>query len=158
MHNTKIDIHEEKREKLIELLNARLVDSIDLQAQAKQAHWNVKGMNFIALHQLFDDIHTEVITYTDMIAERVTSLGGTAEGTIRTVAEKSSLPQYPAEISEGADHVDALSNSLAEFSKRARANIDDAEDLGDAITTDLFTEVVRGTDKLLWFVEAHAQS
>lgn len=158
MHETKIDIDKETREKMIGLLNARLADAMDLKSQAKQAHWNVKGMNFIALHELFDQTAGEVETYTDMIAERVTTLGGTAEGTVRVAAEKSSLNQYPMEITDGRDHVDALSTALADFAKKVRGNVDEADEAGDMITADLFTEVARGTDKLLWFVEAHIQS
>jgi starvation-inducible DNA-binding protein len=154
MHKTKIDIDQETRERIVEMLNARLADSLDLKSQAKQAHWNVKGMNFIALHELFDQVATEVEGYSDMIAERVTILGGTAEGTVRVAAQKSSLSQYPMEITEGRDHVDALSSALATFARNTRANVDDADDAGDMITADLFTEVARGTDKLLWFVEA----
>jgi starvation-inducible DNA-binding protein len=158
MHKTKIDIDQETRGSMIEMLNARLADSLDLKSQAKQAHWNVKGMSFIALHELFDQVATEVEAYSDLLAERVTILGGTAEGTVRVAAEKSSLTQYPMEITEGRDHVDALTSALAAFSKHTRANVDDADDAGDKITADLFTEVARGTDKLLWFVEAHLQA
>ncbi|MEZ5345509.1 MAG: DNA starvation/stationary phase protection protein Dps [Pyrinomonadaceae bacterium] len=158
MHSTKIDVDKDTREKMIELLNARLADSIDLKSQAKQAHWNVKGMNFIALHELFDQVAASVEDYTDTIAERVTILGGTAEGTVRVSAEKSSLSQYPMEISEGRDHVEALSTALADFGKKVRANIDEADEAGDMNTADLFTEVSRGIDKLLWFVEAHIQN
>lgn len=158
MHNTKIDIAAETRGKLIEILNQRLADASDLKSQAKQAHWNVKGMNFIALHELFDQVATEADSYTDLIAERVTTLGGTALGTIRLAAEKSSLTEYPHEITDGRDHVDALSNALADFGKKVRANIDDSDNFGDKDTADLFTEISRGTDKLLWFVEAHIQA
>ncbi|QQS39612.1 MAG: DNA starvation/stationary phase protection protein Dps [Acidobacteriota bacterium] len=158
MHETKIDIEKDKREQVIAMLNARLSDSIDLKSQAKQAHWNVKGPSFIALHELFDQVAGEVEGYTDMIAERVTSLGGTAEGTVRVAAEKSSLKQYPMEIADGRDHVEALSAALAEYAKANRANIEDADEAGDLVTADLFTEIARGTDKLLWFVEAHVQS
>ena len=158
MHKTKIDIDLETREQIIGLLNARLADSLDLKSQAKHAHWNVKGMNFIALHELFDQVATEVEGYSDMIAERVTILGGTAEGTVRVAAENSSLSQYPLEITEGRDHVDALSTALSDFAKNTRENVDEADEAGDMITADLFTEVARGTDKLLWFVEAHLQS
>ncbi len=157
MHKTKIDIERDTREKMIEILNARLADSIDLKSQAKQAHWNVKGMSFIALHELFDQVATEVEAHIDTIAERVTILGGTAEGTVRVAAQKSTLGQYPMEITEGRDHVDALSNALAQFGKNVRANIDDADDAGDKDTADLFTGVSRDIDKLLWFVEAHIQ-
>lgn len=158
MHNTKIDISEDIRQQMIGILNDRLADSLDLKSQAKQAHWNVKGMSFIALHELFDQVATEVETYTDTIAERVTILGGTAEGTVRVAANKSSLSQYPMEITDGRDHVDALSTALADFGKKVRENIDEADEAGDMDTADLFTEVSRGIDKLLWFVEAHIQS
>ena len=158
MHDTKIDIKKDTREQVIEMLNSRLADSLDLTSQAKQGHWNLKGMNFIALHELFDDVATQIEEYSDTIAERVTILGGTAEGTVRVSAQKSSLEQYPMEIADGRDHVEALSSALAQFAKETRANIDDADEAGDMVTADLFTEVARGTDKLLWFVEAHIQS
>ena len=158
MHNTKIDLSKDKREKLIEMLNTRLADAADLKSQAKQAHWNVKGMSFIALHELFDQVATNVEGYVDMIAERVTTLGGTAMGTVRVAAEKSTLAQYPLEITDGADHVDALSTALADFGKKVRENIDEADELGDMDTADIFTEISRGIDKDLWFVEAHIQA
>ena len=158
MHNTKIDIGADARAGVIELLNARLADAIDLQSQAKQAHWNVKGMNFIALHELFDEVAAEVDGHVDTIAERVTTLGGTAQGTVRVSAANSSLTQYPLEITDGEAHVDALSTALADFGKKVRADIDATEEFGDADTADLFTEVSRGIDKMLWFVEAHIQN
>lgn len=158
MHNTKIDIPKDAREKLVAILNQRLADAADLKSQAKQAHWNVKGMSFIALHELFDRVASEVDPMVDDIAERITSLGGTALGTVRVAAQNSELPEYPLEISDGADHVDALSTALAEFGKRIRADIDATDKLGDADTADLFTGVSRNIDKLLWFVEAHRQS
>lgn len=158
LHKTKIDISLKNREKLVEILNARLADAIDLKSQAKQAHWNVKGMNFIALHELFDQVSTEVETHIDDIAERITTLGGTALGTVRVAAQNSTLSEYPLEITDGADHVDALSTALADFGKKVRADIDATDELGDADTADLFTGISRAIDKLLWFVEAHQQA
>lgn len=158
MHNTKNDLAPEKREKVIEYLNARLADVIDLKTQAKQAHWNVKGIHFIALHELFDQVATAAEAHTDLIAERITALGGTAYGTARVVAQKSSLSEYPLEITDGTAHIDALSSAMADFGKKVRQNIDDADALGDKDTADLLTEVSRENDKLLWFVEAHIQS
>lgn len=143
---------------MVGILNARLADASDLKSQAKQAHWNVKGIHFFQLHELFDQVATEAEGYTDLIAERATALGGTALGTVRVAAQNSTLSEYPLEITDGADHVDALSTALAHFGKNLRANIDEADDLGDQDTADLFTEVSRGVDKLLWFVEAHIQS
>src|SRR5258708_22727445 len=123
LHNTKIDIAKNKREKLVAMLNQRLADAADLKSQAKQAHWNVKGMNFIALHELFDRVVTGLDTHVDDIAERITTLGGTALGTVRIAAQNSSLGEYPLEITEGAAHVDALSTALADFGQKVRADI-----------------------------------
>lgn len=158
MHNTKIDIDKGSREKLVAILNQRLADASDLKSQAKQAHWNVKGMSFIALHELFDRVSTELDPIVDDLAERVTTLGGTALGTVRVAANNSTLPEYPLEISEGSDHVEALSTVLADFGKKIRADIDATDELGDKDTADLLTGVSRSIDKLLWFVEAHLQA
>jgi len=158
MFKTKNDLSEPIRAKVIELLNARLADAIDLQTQTKQAHWNVKGPQFIALHELFDKINEEVEDYVDDLAERAVQLGGVAEGTARTAAKRSKLGEYPANAVDGRSHVDALSSALAAFGKSARQAITDSNDLGDLNTADLFTEISRGIDKWLWFVEAHSQS
>ena len=157
MFKTKNDLSESVRVQAIELLNARLADAIDLQTQTKQAHWNVKGPHFIALHELFDKINEDVEDYVDLIAERAVQLGGTAEGTARMSAKRSSLSEYPNAV-DGRSHVEALSSALAAFGKSARKAIDQADELGDADTADIFTEISRGIDKWLWFVEAHLQA
>jgi len=158
LHNTKIDISKSKREKLIEMLNQSLADAADLKSQAKQAHWNVKGPDFIALHELFDRVASEIDGYVDDIAERITALGGVAMGTVRLAAKNSSLSEYPHEISDGAAHIDALSTVLADFGKKVRKNIDASDEIGDKVTADLYTEISREVDKILWLVEAHNQS
>ena len=158
LHETKIDLAKGKREKLVAILNQSLADSIDLVYQAKQAHWNVKGPNFIALHELFDRVATELDTHVDDLAERITTLGGVAMGTVRLSAENSSLAEYPHEISDGTAHVDALSTALSDFGQKARKNIDTTDQIGDKDTADLYTGISRSVDKLLWFVEAHIQA
>jgi starvation-inducible DNA-binding protein len=158
MYPTRNDLPESARTKLVELLNARLADAIDLQTQCKQAHWNVKGPEFIALHKLFDEVNGAVEEYVDLIAERAVQLGGVADGTARVVAKRSSLPEYPVTKGDGRAHVDALSAVLSAFGKVIRAEIDRSNELSDADTADLFTEVSRGIDKWLWFVEAHLQA
>jgi starvation-inducible DNA-binding protein len=155
MYPTRNDLSEGVRSKAVELLNARLADAIDLQTQSKQAHWNVKGPSFIALHKLFDEINEDVEDYVDLIAERAVQLGGVAEGTARSVAKRSTLAEYGARGPEGRDHVQALSSALAAFAKVVRAAIGQSADLGDADTSDVFTEISRGVDKWLWMVEAH---
>lgn len=155
---TKNDLSEAVRERMVELLNGALADAIHLQLHAKMAHWNVKGPHFIALHQLFDDVHEQSGEWTDDIAERAVQLGGVATGTLARTTANSSLGEYDLGHVTGAAHVDALSTSLATFGKRVRAAIDTADGAGDMDTADLFTEVSRGVDKMLWFVEAHGQS
>jgi starvation-inducible DNA-binding protein len=155
---TKNDLPEATRTRIIALCNARLADSVDLQTQVKQAHWNVKGPNFIALHKLFDEINEDTEEYVDLTAERVVQLGGTAEGTARLAVKASKLSEYPVDLADGHAHVDALSSALATYGKLARAAIDEADKLGDKDTADIFTEISRGVDKWLWFLEAHLQS
>jgi starvation-inducible DNA-binding protein len=157
LYSTKNDLPAETRAEVVTLLNQRLADCIDLQTQCKQAHWNVKGPQFIALHKLFDEINEDVEEYVDLLAERVVQLGGIAEGTVGLVAERSSLIDYPVGISTGAEHVAALSDALAEFGRTARIGIEEMDELNDADSADILTEISRGTDKWLWFVEAHQQ-
>ena len=157
LHPTKIYIAANTRTALVSVLNARLADSVDLATQMKQAHWNVKGPNFIALHELFDTIHGEIQVRVDDLAERITALGGTALGTAAVAVEKSRLPAYPLDAESGADHVEAVSTVLAAFGKSVRTAIDECAEIGDADTEDLFTGISRDVDKNLWFVEAHAQ-
>jgi starvation-inducible DNA-binding protein len=155
MHSTHIDLPETIRQPVITLLNARLADAIDLSLQCKQAHWNVKGPNFFALHQLFDQVHQHVQQHIDEIAERVVSLGGTAMGTVSEVSQWTRLPVYPTDLVDGTAHAQALAKSLAAFGKEVREAIDASDEAGDAVTADLFTRLAAEVDKDLWMVEAH---
>lgn len=156
--HTRNSLPEKTRIEVAALLQERLTDSIDLMMQAKQAHWNVKGPNFIALHELFDKVFTDTGKYVDTIAERIVQLGGTARGTIRVAAQQSSLPEYALDISSASKHIAGLAHALAFYGELIRKAIEQANKLEDADTADIFTEVSRGTDFNLWFVEAHEQS
>ncbi|MEW6125864.1 MAG: DNA starvation/stationary phase protection protein Dps [Acidobacteriota bacterium] len=156
MYRTSIDLPLENREQLVGLLNQQLADTFDLYSQTKQAHWNVKGRDFFQLHELFDKLATELTGYVDTIAERVTALGGTALGTARMAAGASRLTEYP-EVIGSLESVAALVERYANLAATTRAAIDRSTELGDADTADLFTEVSRGLDKSLWFLEAHLQ-
>jgi len=158
VYETENDLPKQARTALIELLNQRLADAVDLQTQIKQAHWNVKGPHFIGLHELFDKIFEDVTEYVDLIAERAVQLGGIAEGTVRVAASRSRLEEYPLEIAEGSSHVEAVARALSSFGREARMAIDETAALEDADTADMFTEISRGIDKWLWFVEAHSQA
>lgn len=158
MYQTENDIPPERRVELNALMNQRLADAVDLQLQMKQAHWNVKGPNFIGLHELFDKVYEGIGEYVDLIAERIVQLGGIAEGAARVAAKRSRLAENPLEIADGAAHVEAVARALSTFGHDARNTINEADDLDDADTADLFTEVSRGVDKWLWLVEAHSQA
>jgi len=155
MHPTRNDMPLKLRSRIEQLLNARLADALDLAAQAKQAHWNVKGPNFIALHELFDRLHDSLEGHVDTLAERITALGGTARGTVQTVARASTLAAYPEDISSGRDHLLALAERLAAFGASVRAAIAASAKLDDAGTSDLFTGISRDIDQQLWLIEAH---
>lgn len=154
---TSIDIPAGTRSEMIDLCNQQLADTADLQTQIKQAHWNVKGPEFIALHELYDTLAEEVEGYVDEIAERVTQLGGYAMGTARMAAANSRLPEFPTDATEGMDTVKALVERYAALAASTRAAIDEADKSGDMSTADIFTEISRGIDKGLWFLEAHLQ-
>jgi starvation-inducible DNA-binding protein len=158
LYPTKNDLPEAGRREIVGLLNQRLADCIDLQSQCKQAHWNVKGPSFIALHKLFDEIGEAVEDYVDLLAERVVQLGGIAEGTVGVVQERSTLPGYPLTLTSGPEHVAALADALAGFGRTVRVGIEEMNELADADSADILTEISRGVDQWLWFVEAHAQS
>ncbi|MEM7773030.1 MAG: DNA starvation/stationary phase protection protein Dps [Cyanobacteria bacterium P01_E01_bin.6] len=152
---TRIDLPETVRSQVADTLNKSLAATLDLKTQTKQAHWNVKGMDFLQLHELFDEIAGELEEYVDMVAERITALGGTALGTARIAAAESILPEYPLDAVDGAEHVTALAVRFAAYGKHIREAIDQTDDLGDADTADLYTEISRTIDKRLWFLEAH---
>jgi starvation-inducible DNA-binding protein len=156
LNPTRNDIAHTTREKLVRLLEPRLADAVDLFTRCKDAHWNVKGPQFAELHRLFDQVATDALEYSDELAERLVQLGGTAAGSAREVAARSSLPARGA-IQGWEAHVGHVADALSAFGKSVRAGIDEATELGDADTADLFTEVSRGVDKWLWQVESHVQ-
>ena len=157
LYPTRIDIPADARVQIIVILNQTLAATLDLKTQTKQAHWNVKGTDFYQLHQLFDELAGELEEYIDLVAERVTALGGYALGTVRSAASDSILPEYPFDILDGKDHVTALADRFAPYAKHIREAIAKTDELGDADTADLYTEISRTIDKRLWFLEAHLQ-
>ncbi|HLV13220.1 MAG TPA: DNA starvation/stationary phase protection protein Dps [Trueperaceae bacterium] len=157
LHATKIDLPEKARRDLVALCNQALADAFDLYSQAKQAHWNVKGMDFHQLHELFDEVADAVLPFADQFAERAATLGGVALGTVRLAAKASQLKEYPAGLTKGQDHVEAVRDRLAAWCGALREAIGKAEDLGDPTTADLFTEASRVADLQLYFVESHLQ-
>jgi starvation-inducible DNA-binding protein len=155
--HTHVDLSENTRAQMVDLLNQRLADAADLYSQTKQAHWNIKGMDFIQLHEFFDDLAEQVLPYVDSIAERATSIGGVALGTARMAAANSTLPEFPSGPYDGKNMVKALVEIYGLFANSTRAAIDTADEAGDRDTADLFTTISGEMDKHLWFLEAHIQ-
>ncbi len=157
LHQTSNDTKSNAKAASMECLQARLADGIDLALVTKQAHWNLKGPQFIGVHTMLDGFRTEQDEWNDMMAERITQLGGTARGTVQEVNRETKLPTYPTDIYRVNDHIHALIERYSMFANAVRKNIDDTDDAGDVGTSDLLTEVSRGIDKQLWFLEAHVQ-
>lgn len=157
MFSTKIDFDEATREKLIDLCNQQLADTADLHSQIKQAHWNIKGIHFMQLHEFFDEVAEAVLPYIDMLAERVTTLGGYATGTVRMAANNSGLSEFPTDAVAGHEHLEALIERVSAYAKSTRQAIEKSSKWGDPTTEDMFTEVSRGVDLQLYFLESHLQ-
>ncbi|MEM8779399.1 MAG: DNA starvation/stationary phase protection protein Dps [Cyanobacteria bacterium P01_G01_bin.49] len=152
---TRIDLPADVRQKIVAILSQTLATTLDLKTQAKQAHWNVKGLDFYQLHELFDTLAGELEGYVDMVAERITALGGTAMGTARIAAAESLIQEYSFNAIDGIEHITALAERYAIYGAHLREAIDQTDELGDADTADLYTEISRTIDKRLWFLEAH---
>ncbi len=157
MHATKNSIPEKDRIEVIQLLNLTLASAVDLYAQFKQAHWNVKGTQFFSLHTLFDDLAEQIEDQVDIVAERVTSLGGTALGTIQAATKNTQLREYPINIFEAKYHIEHLAHNVSILAEHARSNIKRSEKYNDYGTADLYIALTRMLDKILWFLEAHIQ-
>ena len=154
---TRIDVEPDARKELVALLNQQMADNADLYSQTKQAHWNVKGPDFMQLHLLFDQVAAMVEPFSDELAERVTALGGYATGTVRMAAKASTLPEFPTDARDGKANLQALSDRWAAYAASTRAAIERASQLGEPTSEDLFTEISRDVDKALYFLEAHLQ-
>ncbi len=157
MFNTRIDIDQDKREELVSLINQQLADTLDLFTQTKQAHWNVKGLDFFQVHELLDDLAKTVRKQTDMIAERATALGGVALGTARMSAENSTLTEYPTDVFDVPDVLNAVAERYAAYAASTRAAIKRSQELDEPTTEDMFTDVSREIDEALYFLESHLQ-
>jgi len=142
---------------VIDILNARLADAIDLALITKQAHWNLKGPTFIAVHEMLDPMRTAIDTHVDIIAERIAQLDGIALGTSQTVAKATALAPYPTDIRKVTDHLAALAERFATLANQVREDIDATDEAGDADAADILTAFSRDLDKNLWFIKSHLE-
>lgn len=154
LYKSPSNLPETARTKLVETLNARLADGLDLHSQIKVAHWNIKGPQFAALHPLFESFAVGLAEYNDTLAERAVTLGGKAYGTARHVAVTSKLPEYPQETARDLEHVRLLAERFDTYLGALRESRDIAQSSGDTDTNDLFTSVITDFEKHAWFLRA----
>jgi starvation-inducible DNA-binding protein len=152
---TNVNLPESARKELIITLNGTLATSVDLATQVKQAHWNIKGPWFFARHELFERLASNLRGWSDEMAERASTLGGYARGTVRMVSDNSNLDDYDDKIVEGKQHIRALVERYGVFTQQVRDGIETAQKVEDVVTEDLLTEVARGAELDMWFLESH---
>ncbi len=152
---TRIGMPPEIRLDVITMLNQTLACTVDLRSQVRQACWNMKGKDFSLLHPLLVTMLQELQMYTDMVAERITVLGGVVMGTVRMAAMQSNLPEYPDTVMEGDGHVLALVERFGHYAVNLRDNIALAADVEDAGSAAIYTDISRGVDRQLWVLETH---
>ncbi|MFB6131452.1 MAG: DNA starvation/stationary phase protection protein Dps [Salinigranum sp.] len=158
LYPTQHYLSEQVRVPIIEMLNQCLADTTDLMTQAKFCHWNVKGIEFFQLHELFDEIAQILEDHADQIAERATALGGQAMGTARTSAANSQIPEPPSNVVEGRQIVEVFADRLARHDANLYEDINRATEYGDVDTADLLNEISREVTKQLYFLESHLQT
>ncbi|MBT8451099.1 MAG: DNA starvation/stationary phase protection protein Dps [Deltaproteobacteria bacterium] len=150
-----VSLPQEAKTQLVDTLNSMLATTSDLRSQVKQAHWNIKGPQFVARHELFDNLAAKLLGYADVIAERAATLGGYATGTVRQSAEHSKLPEYDVRAVDGKHHIKALVDRYSEYTRLIRHAVNQAEKVDDPATEDVYTEILRGTELDMWFLESH---
>ncbi len=158
MYENRVALPEDVKRQVVELLGRRLAEATDLQSQAKFAHWNVKGVNFYQLHLLFDSVQKTILKQIDPIAERITQLGGVANGTVRQAVCLSRIPEYPVETVAGMEHVRALSDALGDYCHDLREAAAAIRELGDTPTAHFLKQLIRKAEEQLYFLESHLEA
>ena len=154
---TRIDIPAKTREQIVTMLNQQLADMSDLYSQTKQAHWNVRGSDFYQLHKLFDELAEELLERVDLVAERISALGGVAMGTIHMAAQSSRLPEFPGRMVLSMSCVEVLAVRYASLAETTRSAVNIASERQDETTANMLQDISHQLDKSLWFLEAHLQ-
>ena len=158
MYENRVALPDDVKHRVVEILGRRLAEATDLQSQAKFAHWNVKGVNFYQLHLLFDSVQKTILKQIDPIAERITQLGGVANGTVRQAVCVSRIPEYPVNTVAGMEHVEALSNALGDYCQELRDAATEIRELGDTPTAHFLKGLIQKAEKQLYELESHLEA
>lgn len=142
-----------EREATGAVLQATLVDLVDLSLIAKQAHWNVVGQNFRSAHLQLDELVAAARQYTDDVAERANAIGISPNGKAKTVVASSGIPDYPDNWQSVEATVAAIVAILGEVIKRLRKRIDET-DKTDLVTQDLLIAIAAELEKQHWMWQA----
>ncbi len=158
MYKNRVALPDDVKTKVVDEMSRTLAAALDMHTQAKFAHWNVKGLNFYQLHLVFDDTAKTIFKQIDPIAERMTQLGGVANGTVRQSAATSEIPPYNVEALSGPEHLLALANSLGKYCALLREASDKVDDLGDSPTSDFYNQLIVDAEEELYFLESHLEA
>ncbi len=158
MYPNRVALSDDIKKQVCEVLQQPLAEALDMYSQAKFAHWNVKGDNFYQLHLVFDHVADVIFEQIDPIAERITQLGGVANGTVRQSACSSTIAEYPVETVAGMDHVRALADSLGHYCQQLRDASDKVDEIGDKPTSDFFNQLIVDAEEQLYFLESHLEA
>jgi len=151
---TALDMATENRKKLAAILNQTLADMSDLKSHAKQAHWNLRGENFVSYHKLADKVADEADAAADSVAERCAQIGGYVYGLLSHAAKNTTVPAFPEDVNDEEDCMDALLESVSHICGTCRKNIAATQDLSDYATSDMYIDITRAFDKLAWMLNA----
>lgn len=140
-------------EQLTDSLQRVLIDLIELSIQGKQAHWNVVGKNFRDTHLQLDEIIDAAREFSDTVAERMRSLHALPDGRSDTIAETTTLPEFPQGEVDTAEVVDLMTERIDATVGTVREVHDDVDD-EDPTSADILHGILERLEQLSWMVSA----
>ena len=138
---------------LSENLQKVLVDLIELASQGKQAHWNVIGTNFRDTHLALDEIIDSAREFSDTIAERMRALHALPDGRSDTVAESTTLPEFPQGEIATPEVIDLITARLEDTVATCR-DVHDQVDEEDPTSADILHAIIEKLEQYAWMISA----
>lgn len=125
-----------------------------LAIDGKQAHWHVRGENFIAVHELLDKLVDHARAYADLAAERTVALGLPIDARLQTLAAKNPLPQMKDGFQNYGPMIQQVVAQLDAAIAVVRRAVEGLDDI-DLNSQDVAIEIERGLVEDRWFLAAH---